>query len=135
MNSGIVSLGDFSITSAATVIGDWVDGLEGMRSASVQVRLAYGSGGGAAKVYLQTSLDQGLTIIDVASFTFGAAGSIKVRNLFGDVSVPTDVVPTDGGLADDTTIAGILGDRLRLKIVSTGSYSSSTLISGRACVR
>lgn len=134
-NPGIKSLGDISIAAAGTVVGDWVDDLEGMLSATIQIRLAYGSGGGTINVYLQTSLDQGVTPIDIACFSFVTASDVKVRNLSVSDSELYDVTPTDGALAEDSSVDNILGDRFRLKIVSTGTYATSTIISGRACVR
>ena len=135
ISPGIKSLGDFIITDPGTQIGDWVEGLEGLFALAAQLRLAYGSGGMSIKAYLQTSLDQGVTAIDVACFTFATAGAVKARNLSALTPRTADVVPTDGALADDTSVDGIIGDRLRLKIVSTGTYGGSTVLSGRVCAR
>jgi hypothetical protein len=135
INSGICSLGDFTVTAAGTQIGDWVTDLDGMAAVTAQFRLAYGSGGSSIKAYLQTSLDQGTTPVDIACIVFAAAGETEIINLSGLTPKTTQVQPTDGALADDTCLDGVLGDRLRLKIVSTGTYAGSTVLSVRAAVR
>ena len=135
ISPGIKSLGDFTIAAAGTQVGDWVEGLEGLLALAAQLRLAYGSGGAAIKAYLQTSLDQGITAIDVACFTFAMASAVKARNISALTPKTADVVPTDGALADDTSVDGVLGDRFRLKIVSAGTYGGSTVLSGRLVAR
>jgi hypothetical protein len=70
-NPGIQSLGDFAITTAGTQIGDWTEtDLSGLLAMAAQIRLAYGSGGTNVKAYLQTSLDEGTTAIDIACVVF-----------------------------------------------------------------
>ena len=135
ISPGIKSLGDFTIAAAGTFVGDWVEGLEGLLALAAQIRLAYGSGGTSIKAYLQTSLDQGATPIDVACFTFSTSSAVKARNLSALTPKLTDVTPTDGALADDTSVDGVLGDRFRLKVVSTGTYGGSTVLSGRISAR
>ena len=134
-NPGLCSLGDFSITSAGTQTGEWVDDLDGMLAACAQLRFAYGSGGTAIKAYLQTSLDGGTTVVDIACVVFGTASEVAALNLSALTPKTTAIVPTDGALSDDTALDGILGDRLRLKVVSTGTYAGSTVLSGRVTVR
>lgn len=130
ISPGYQSLGSFNITAAGTQTGDWVEDLEGLLAACLQARLAYGSGGTSVKVYVQTSLDQGVTPIDVACFTFLVASAVKVRNLSALTPKATDVTPTDATLTDDTSVDGILGDRFRVKVVSVGTYVSTTLTVG-----
>lgn len=135
MKTGIQSLGDFTITTAATYPGDWVTGFDGLLAMCAQLRLAYGSGGTSIKAYIQTSLDQGTTPIDIASVVFGTASEVVALNFSALTPKLTQVVPTDGALSDDTAVDGILGDRFRLKIVSTGTYAGSTVLSARVNAR
>ena len=79
-NPGLVSLGDFSITAAGAQVGDWVENLDGMLSAMVSLRLAWGSGGTNVKAYLQSSADGGTTVHDIASVVFGAASEHQLLN-------------------------------------------------------
>lgn len=132
---GIFSLGDIQITAAGTQVGDPVTDLDGMLAMAASLRLAYGSGGTSVKAYLQTSLDQGTTWIDIACVVFGTAAEHAVLNFSALTPKTTQVVPSDGALTDDTAVDGILGDRVRLKVVSVGTYAGSTVLSGRICAR
>ena len=134
MQGGVFSLGDFTITTAAVYVGDPVTDLDGMLAATVQLRFDYVSGGIAVRAYTQTSLDQGTTWIDIACVLFGTAAERAVLNFSKLTPQTTQIVPTDGALPDDTTHDGILGDRLRLKLVSSGIYSGSTVLSARVAV-
>lgn len=133
ISPGIKSLGDFTITTAATAIGDAVTDLDGMSEVDVQIRLSYGSGGTTCKVFIQSSIDQGTTWFDLWCFAGLLASKVRLRRLKPDGN---ELTPADGALADDTVAAGIaIGDRLRAKVVSTGTYAGSTLVSIRASVR
>lgn len=134
-NSGFHSLGSFTITTAGTQTGDWVEDLEGALALAAQMRLAYGSGGTSISVYLQTSLDQGTTPTDIACFTFTTASAVKARNLSALTPKTSDVVPSDGGLTADTSVDGVLGDRFRIKLVSVGTYAGSTVVTASAVLR
>lgn len=125
---------DFAVATAGTYVGDWLTGLDGMLSLSAQIRLSYGSGGTAIRAFLQTSLDGGTTPIDIACKLFTTVGGVAVFNFSGLTPKLAAVVPADGGLADDTALDGILGDRLRLKLITTGTYVNSVL-SGRVVAR
>ncbi len=129
MQNGIQSLGDFAVTGADTYVGDWVDGFDGVTELDAQIRFAYGSGGATIKVFIQGSMDQGTTAYDLWCFTATTASKTRARWLKRD---GTELTPTDGTLPDDTIAAGIvLGDRFRAKIVSTGTYAGSTVLSVR----
>lgn len=139
-NSGIFDLGSREITAALTdeVLTDGSEGefivdLEGMTAVSIQVRLVYGSGGTTVKVDVETSLDQGASWISIARLAFTTASAIKVVNLSG--LTPKTTPATPAVLSDDTCLDGILGDRLRAKVTSTGTYGGSTSIAVRAAVR
>ena len=146
-NPGIYNLGDYALTTAVTgeVITDGVsasgedqaflDQLEGMLAASVQIKFAYGSGGTSLKVYIQTSLDQGATWIDVACAAFTTSSATKVLNLSGLTPKTSAATPSDGALTDDTALDGVLGDRWRAKITSVGTYAGSTTLSCRMMAR
>jgi hypothetical protein len=133
ISPGIKSLGDFTITAAGTQVGDAVDGLEGMSECDVQIRFQYGAGGSGLKVYIQDSGDQGTTWRDLWCFTATTASKTRARRLKPDGN---EMTPTDGALGDDQVASGlVLGDMLRAKIISTGTYSGSTLVSIRATAR
>jgi hypothetical protein len=146
-NPGIYDIGSSAITVALTgeVItsvtdsnGDaqaYVGDLDGALGVGLQVRFSYGSGGTTCKVYVQTTLDQGDTWIDVACAAFTTSSATKVLNLSGLTAKTTAATPGDGALADDTAVDGIIGDRWRVKVTSTGTYAGSTTVAVRANFR
>jgi hypothetical protein len=127
--------GAFQIVGPGILIGDWVTGLAGVLSASFQAQLLNGNGGTNGNVYLQTSLDQGQTPIDIAAFQFGAASATEIVNLSALTPKPTPLAPTNQSLAPGSTIDGVLGDRLRAVVVVTGTYGLSTLLNVTGVVR
>ena len=131
--SGTFSLGDFSIGAAATQVGDVVDDLSGALAITLSARLAYGSGGTSCYAVVETSLDQGVTWVQIARFDFTTSGLQKVLTVSG--LTPRIAAATAGSLAADTALDGTLGDRLRATVVSTGTYAGSTVVSVRANVR
>lgn len=121
---------DLTITTAGEVVCDPVISLVGMQSLTASLRFAYGSGGTTVRAYLQTSLDGGNRWIDVACVLFETASEEKVLNL--SALTPKGLTtPSDGALTDDTVIDGILGDRVRLKVVSVGTYAGNSVLVGR----
>lgn len=127
-NPGYYSLADLSITTALTGSAQTaIEDLEGTLAASIQAKFAYGSGGTSVKAYVQTTLDNGLTWVDIAAFAFMTSSATKVVNLSGLTPKTTAVTPSDGALVDDTCVDGVLGDALRVKITSVGTYVNTTL--------
>jgi hypothetical protein len=131
--SGTFSLGDFSVGAAATQVGDVVDDLSGALAVTLSARLAYGSGGTSCYAVVETSLDQGVTWVQIARFDFTTSGLQKVMTVSG--LTPRIAAATAGSLAADTALDGTLGDRLRATVVSTGNYAGSTVVSVRVNVR
>ena len=131
--SGTFSLGDFSIGAAATQIGDVVDDLSGALAITLSARLAYGSGGTSCYAVVETSLDQGVTWVQIARFDFTTSGLQKLLTVSG--LTPRIAAANAGSLSADTALDGTIGDRLRATGVSTGTYAGSTVLSVRANVR
>lgn len=104
------------------------------RYLALQANFAYGSAGTTAKVWVQTSLDGGATWVDIANFAFTTAALRKVAavNIF---IAATHATPTDGTLADNTIINGLLGDRIRVKYTTTGTYAGATSLTVTAVAR
>lgn len=125
---GFKSLGVFNITTAGTQTGDAVD-LTGLLALTVQARFAWGSGGTTCKVYVQTSIDDGNTWVDFACFAFGnTSAESPILNFSKLTPKTTQIVPTDGTLADDTAIDGIISSLVRCKVVVAGTYAGSTVM-------
>lgn len=142
--TGIYNLGDATIAAAVTdlvvtsgvsasgVAQDFIDRLGGMKAVTLQARFNYGSGGTTLKVDVETSLDHGLTWLPIVRLAFGTASAVKVANLSGMTPKAPAAV---AALSDDAVLDGILGDRLRARITSTGTYGGNTSVSVRASVR
>lgn len=124
------SAADLSITTAGTTTCTAITGLTGMASCTVSLDFRYGSGGTSVKAYLQTSMDGGNTWIDIACFAVTTSSLKKAYN-FSALTPVAAVTPTDGGITDNTQLDGVLGDRIRLKVVSVGTYAGATLLVGR----
>jgi hypothetical protein len=138
---GLLSLGDIAITAAGTYLGDWYDNLDGMSGFTYQCRFAYGSGGTSCRVYLQSSFDQETTSVDLDCHLFQTTSDVLLLSFDGQNVVTrsgspaTGHVATDGALADYTSVDGLMGDRLRVKIITTGTYGGSTVVSPRVIIR
>lgn len=129
------SASDLTITAAATTNCTALTGLTGMQSLGVFLKFSWGSGGTNAKAYVQTSFDGGNTWVDIACVVFGILSETALLNFSALTPKTTQVVPTDGTMADDTAVDGILGDRVRLKVISTGTYAGGTILVGRIVAR
>lgn len=111
-----------SITAAPSsfVLENWINTL------LLEANFVYGSGGTSAKAYVQTSID-GENWTDIASFAFTTASAKKTANLSSKTAVTTVYTPTDGTLTDNTVKDGVIGNRLRVKYVTVGTYASTSL--------
>jgi hypothetical protein len=119
-----------TIAGAVTLIGEVTSlgQIPGTQAVTVEAAFLYGSGGTTCKAYLQTSVDGGTTWVDVASFAFTTSAASKVSALNVYAALAAAVTPTDGTLADNTIVNGLIGDRLRVKVISTGTYAAATSI-------
>jgi hypothetical protein len=116
----------FQLGAAAVVIGDIVRDLAGMRSVALQASFKYGSGGTSVTAYVQTSLDQGQSWIDICAFEFTTSGGTLVANLDTDASV-VPISPPSQNLTPGDLFNAVLGDRLRAVVISVGIYVQSQL--------
>lgn len=141
--SGIYNLGDRAITAALTnevitsgvdssgTAQELIDGLDWMAALTLFVNFTYGSAGTTCVVIVQTSLD-GVNWIDIARSDFAQASLSKRCNLSG---LTPATVAAVAALSAEGVLDGILGDRLRAKVTSTGVYAGNTSVSVRASVR
>ena len=143
-NPGHYNLGSATITAAVTdsVITEgssvsgaaqtFIDRLEGMTSLTVWANFDYGSGGTTCAVVIQTSLDQGQNWIDIIRFDFTTSDR-KAHATVGAFAAAA--VATLASLSSEGKLDSILGDRIRAKVTSTGTYAGSTNVSVRAVAR
>lgn len=96
--------------------------------ALIQGNFTYGSGGTSADAYVQTSIDGGGTWTDVANFHFTTSSARFIYNLNSSTSKTTEVVPTDGSLAANTSVDGVIGNLWRCKYTTVGTYAGGTTL-------
>ncbi len=132
-----VLLAPLTITAALSATATTaVTALAGMKYLVVEAIFTYGSGGTTTTAYVQTSFDGGLTWVDIMNFAFTTATASKISAVTTDIAPASQAfAPTDGTLASNTIIQGALGDRLRLKYLSTGTYADSTTLAVYAIAR
>lgn len=100
--------------------------ISGMNYLVVEAIFLYGAGGTTANAYVQTSID-GVTWCDIMNFSFTTAAASKVSAVTTNIAPTTQAqAPTDGALGADAVIQGRLGKSLRVKYVTTGTYSGAT---------
>ena len=121
-------LDTLTITAAGTVTGNPVYIGPDAAFLTFEAIFTYGSGGSTAKAYLQTSLDGGATWIDIGHASFTTATASKLFPINGVGSMPAATAPTDGSLAADTVLDGVLGEFIRTKVVTTGTYAGGTTL-------
>lgn len=121
---------DFVITTSATIDGEWVTSLP-IGAVQVQMKFLYGSGSGGVRVCLQSSLDQAYTVYDVAVADFENATRTVIFSIVPATS--TLLIPgLDGSSGDSPTVSEgvltpVIGDRLKVKVFNSGTYSNTTL--------
>ena len=118
-----------TITTAVTaVVTTPVADLLGMQVLTLLAKFVYGSAGTNATAWVQTSFDGGVTWVDIACFQFTTATASKINSVRALTAVAADYTPTDGTLTANTIKDGILGDRLRVKYTTTGTYAGGTTL-------
>lgn len=118
--------------ASGTVVG-YLDRLDGMLACSISANLVVAGGGTTVKVIIETSLNQGTTWIEVARIAFTTSSAEKVVNLSG--LTPKTTAAAVATLSDDACLDGILGDRMRARIITTGTYTGATSLAVRMSAR
>jgi len=121
-----------ALTVAAAVgatAGTAVVGLTGMNYLAVEGIFLYGAGGTTVKVWVQTSLDGGTTWFDIINLPFTTAATKVTAAVSTYITAgAAPVVATDATAADNAIVNGVLGDRVRVKYITTGTYTGATSI-------
>ena len=141
MDLSTLNLGDRTITAALTDVtltegvsaaGNaqaFVDRLPGLTSLTLVAAFTYGSGGTTARVDIETAFANGVWY-PIARFDFTTASATKFLTVSG--LTPRLSALTSAALSADTAIDGVIGDRLRAKLTTTGTYAGSTQLAIRA---
>lgn len=126
LGTGTTSLAITTAVTAATStvvkLPSWTNILH------LYANLTYGSGGTSADFYVQTSFDGGVTWMDIAEFGYTTASAKKIMTVISALGVLSPTTPGDGALTANTAVNGFIGDRLRVKYTTVGTYAGSTTI-------
>ena len=109
--------------------------LSGAQYLAVEAQFLYGAGGTTVDAYIQTSLDGGTTWIDIMNFHFTTSAASKVSAVVTSTALAAGITPTDGTLTNNTILSGLLGDRIRAKYVTVGTYTGATSLQLDAVVK
>lgn len=94
----------------------------------LEAQFVRGSGGTTVDLYVQTSLDEGATWIDIRNFSFTTSSLNNVVNHSSATPITSAAIPGDGALTANTSVDGLLGSLLRTKYKSAGTYGGSTTL-------
>ena len=128
---GAVTLLDVDVSTAVTAQLTPVMPLarlafESQKYLLVQSKFTYKAGGTNTTAYVQTSLDAGVTWIDIMAFQFATSTATKVSKVGLATALAAAVAPTDGSLTVNTILDGLIGDRIRVKYSTTGTYTGTS---------
>jgi hypothetical protein len=116
-----------TITAAQTATTKTaVTGIARARAIALYCVFTYGSSGTSAKVWVQTTFDGGTTWVDIANFAHATTSLTRAYNLSAMTPLTSIYTATDGSLADNTCKDGLIGDQVRVKFTSTGTYAGTT---------
>ena len=125
LNPGVYTLCSAAITAAITGQAQTaIVDLDGMAAANLLCELLGGSGGSTIQALVQTSFDGGTTWLDVARFDFATTAGKKFANL---QSAAAKAITAYAALSSEGVNDGLLGDRLRAVLTTTGTYANTTL--------
>jgi hypothetical protein len=125
---------DLTAIGAGTYTSDGVSIPMAASVIACQATFARGGGGTTTDVFLQTSLDNGSTWVDIAQFALATTTVTKISALRPYIAMAANVTPTDGALSDNTILDGLIGDRLRVKTVVVGTYSGTSTLAVNICI-
>lgn len=120
-----------TITTAITAVAQAVFPIgASIKSLMFQANFIYGSGGTSADVWIQTSLDGGTTWIDIANFRFTTSSLRKLSAVVANpaTAFTANTTASDGALTANTVLNGMIGDRIRCKVTTVGTYGGGTTL-------
>lgn len=118
------SLGDFEIGAAGTQSGEVISGLGDATSITFSARFVPGTGGATAVGVVKTTFNQGASWVDIARFDFATSQAEKAYTL---TAKAVESPYTAAALAAEGSVGGLLGDRFKAVVTSTGTYVGAIL--------
>ena len=123
-----------TVTAAGTYPSDEISIPMGASVIVAQAAFARAAGGTTCDVFVQTSVDNGSTWIDIIQFAFATTTVTKISGVRPYIALAANVTPSDGGLSDNTILDGMIGDRLRVKTVVVGTYLGASTLDVNICI-
>lgn len=136
VNGRVTLLEETEVAAAvANITSDPVLNLNGMKYVVLEAKFVREGGGTTCKVWVQTSLDGGITWFDIACFAFttSTANKLHVVRVDAPTAITAGVAPASATLADDTVL-NVLGDRLRTLRTTTGTYTGDSHVEVHAVI-
>lgn len=123
--------------AVAAQAGPEFSGLADVDVLILEAKFVRAGGGTTCKVWVQTSLDAGASWFDVACFAFATTTGNKLHAVVARpaTAFTPATVPASGALTDDTVLNGVLGDRFRTLLTTTGTYSGASSIEVHAVTK
>lgn len=115
-----------TLDAAGTYTSDVISGLANVAYLLIEAIFVRAAGGTSCKVYIQTSLDNGVTWIDIMCFAFTTTTITKISKVLAVTSLTANTTPTDLTLTDNTILDGVIGDQIRAKYVVVGTYTGES---------
>ena len=122
---------NLTASAAGTYVSDETSVPIGILNFTAQAIFVRGGGGTTTDVFIQTSLDQGSTWIDIMQFAFATTTATGVSAVKPNIALAANYTPTDAALSDNTITDGLMGDRVRVKTVIVGTYSGTSTLDVR----
>ena len=111
-----------TITTAGTVVGIPF-AVRDVKHLEVEAKFNFGAGGTQVLVFVQTSIDGGVSFFDIMNIRFTNATANRISSVHRDTSVAAAITPLNLTLANNQILNGLIGDRVRVVIVTTGTYA------------
>lgn len=128
MRGGLITLlPQTTIAAAVTGVTTLAAPTKGLRDLLVEAIFLYGAAGTTLKVWVQTRTEGG-TWRDIMNFAFTTSAATKWSKTSIAIALAAARATSDAALADDTILDGFLGDEVRVKYTSTGTYTGATSI-------
>lgn len=124
-----------TITTPGTVISGTVDNLYDKVVNGLGAVFVHGSNGTTAKAFVQTSYDGGDNWFDVTVFSFTTSSGKKGAALGWPASGTAHFTVTDGSLADNAMSGAPVGEMMRVKLITAGTYAGTTTLAVSADIK
>lgn len=95
---------------------------------TVEAIFVYAAAGTNVTAYIQTSFDNQETWMDIMAFRFTTASLRRVLSVRQETAITSAITPSDGALTVDTAVSGIIGQHVRARVVTTGTYTGTNTL-------